>query len=225
MISIIITTYNRAHYLGEALESAMQQTYPDTEIIVIDDGSTDNTSQLISTLPKKVRYYYQENSGASAAKNIGLSYADGEYIAFLDSDDRWSHDKLDKQHKILKGDPNIDLVFCHSKQFISPELNADEARGLYCPDESMPAPVSTALLCKRNTFTKIGDFKADLKVGIEMDWHLRARSMNMNIKILPDVLFERRVHPGNSGYTHSEYRKQHADILKSHLDSIRNIKR
>lgn len=93
-ISVIIPTYNRAHCVGEAIKSVLDQTYKNFEIIVVDDGSTDNTEEVLATFGDKIRVIRQENRGVSAARNAGIREARGEWLAFLDSDDLWLPDKL-----------------------------------------------------------------------------------------------------------------------------------
>src|ERR687894_2072239 len=89
LVTVVIPCYNQAHFLGEAIESVLSQTYPHFEIVVVDDGSTDNTSEVASGYPPdKVRLIRQENKGLSAARNAGLGRSGGEYVVFLDSDDR-----------------------------------------------------------------------------------------------------------------------------------------
>ena len=86
-VTVVIPTYNRAHLIKDAVESVLNQTYQDFELIVIDDGSTDNTREVLAIYKDKLRYIYQENQGRSAARNHGIKLAQGEYIAFLDSSD------------------------------------------------------------------------------------------------------------------------------------------
>jgi len=103
-ISVVIPTYNRAAKVAKGIESALAQTFSAIEVIVVDDGSTDDTRTVIErTFGDNVRYYYQANQGASAARNRGITEARGEWIAFLDSDDEWEHDKLEWQLKTLEG--------------------------------------------------------------------------------------------------------------------------
>ena len=90
-----------------------------------------------------------------------------------------------------------------------------------CPEEPAPAPVACALLARREAFFRVGYFDPRLKVGIDIDWNLRAKSSGLSIKILPEVLMYRRIHPGNSGYQHQAYRRQHVGVLKAHLDRLR----
>jgi glycosyltransferase involved in cell wall biosynthesis len=114
-VSVIIPTYNRASVVQEAIQSVLDQTYTDYEVIVVDDGSTDNTRRAILDLTehgRKVRYVYQRHRGRSAARNLGLRWARGEYIAFLDSDDRFLPHKLHVQVSALKENPDFGMAYC-----------------------------------------------------------------------------------------------------------------
>jgi len=111
LVSVIIPTYNRAQFCKEAVESALSQTYHDIEVIVVDDGSTDNTREVVSNLDSRVRYLSQKNSGVSAARNVGMQAARGEFIAFLDSDDTWLPWKLQLQLNVLRTLPSAGMVW------------------------------------------------------------------------------------------------------------------
>lgn len=112
-VSTIIPTYNRSTYVVSAIDSASNQTYIDHEIIVVDDGSLDNTKEILRPYIEsgKIRYFYQENKGPAAARNKGIREARGEYISFLDSDDKALPNKLEEQVKILDENKNIGLVY------------------------------------------------------------------------------------------------------------------
>lgn len=115
-ISVVLPTYNRAKYLPRALDSVLNQTFQDFEIIIIDDGSTDNTKEVAAAYIKgredKIKYFYQDNKGVASARNTGIRYSVGEFIAFIDSDDLWtSRDKLEKQIKFLIPRPDCCMVF------------------------------------------------------------------------------------------------------------------
>ncbi|MDD4979825.1 MAG: glycosyltransferase [Candidatus Omnitrophica bacterium] len=117
--SVVIVAYNHAKYIAMAIESVLQQTYQDFEIIVLDDGSTDNIHEIVLSFPdSRVKYFYQENSGLPAcARNKGISLSKGRYIALLDGDDFWHKDKLDKCRQILNDMPQVGLV-CHNEAII-----------------------------------------------------------------------------------------------------------
>jgi glycosyltransferase involved in cell wall biosynthesis len=116
VVSVIITTYKRADYLEEAIVSVANQTYKSIEIIVVDDGSIVNYAKTICSKYKNCTYYYKENGGLSSARNFGISKAKGKYIAFLDDDDRWVLNKLEKQVQVLDEMNDIDCV--HSSALV-----------------------------------------------------------------------------------------------------------
>ena len=121
LVSVIIPAYNAEKSIGDALDSVFAQTYRPIEVIVVDDGSTDKTAEVVKKYQKlnahnvNLTYMYQQNSGPSKARNIGIRKAHGEYIAFLDADDHWMQEKLDKQVQIFNRDPNVDIVFSDVK--------------------------------------------------------------------------------------------------------------
>ncbi|MBI1763071.1 MAG: glycosyltransferase [Acidobacteria bacterium] len=110
-VSVVIPVYNTAYYLPEAIESVLQQTYRDFEILVVDDGSTDNSHQVALSHTPRVKLIAQSNGGPASARNAGMRQAGGEYIAFLDSDDAWVEDKLAEQVELLDNNPAIGLVY------------------------------------------------------------------------------------------------------------------
>ncbi len=113
-ISVVIPTFNRAHLLSRAIESVLAQSRPATEIIIVDDGSTDDTRALITGKFSGCRYLYQENKGVSVARNLGIRAARSEWIALLDSDDQWYSSKLESQVDMLVTQPNLRL--CHTDE-------------------------------------------------------------------------------------------------------------
>ncbi|WP_231459359.1 glycosyltransferase family 2 protein [Pedobacter sp. Leaf132] len=115
LVTIIIPTYNRESKIGDAIESAINQTYPNKQIIVIDDGSKDNTAELVKNKYPSVEYFYKENGGQASARNLGLSKSNGEMIASLDSDDIWYPEFLQKCIDKLTTD-NLDFVFANWDQ-------------------------------------------------------------------------------------------------------------
>lgn len=119
MISVIIPSYNRAKTIVESVQSVLQQTYTDIEVIVVDDGSTDDTETLLQEISdKRLRYIYQKNAGACSARNKGIQHAKGDLIAFHDSDDIWHEDKLQKQFQKLKT-TSADIVICKLNQIVN----------------------------------------------------------------------------------------------------------
>ncbi|MBI3650622.1 MAG: glycosyltransferase family 2 protein [Acidobacteria bacterium] len=117
LVSVIMPTYNNALYIGAALDSVLQQTFQDFEIIVIDDGSTDNTAEVLQPYRDAIRYLKKANGGPSSARNLGIALAQGEFIAFHDSDDTWVADKLALQLDHFAQNPEVGVVFTGSHRY------------------------------------------------------------------------------------------------------------
>ncbi|MGE5423480.1 MAG: glycosyltransferase family 2 protein, partial [Ignavibacteriales bacterium] len=105
MVSVVIATYNCSSYITRAVQSALDQTYPNVEVIVIDDGSTDNTPEILQSFRDRIRVVFQENRGPAAARNAGLAMAGGKYVAILDADDYWLPERLEKMISVLEDGP------------------------------------------------------------------------------------------------------------------------
>ena len=110
-ISAIIPTYNYARFVHRAVDSVLNQTYPVAEVIVVDDGSTDNTREALAAYGDRIKYVYQANRGLSGARNTGTRHASHPWVAFLDSDDWWLPEKIERQAKLVEADPSLDLVY------------------------------------------------------------------------------------------------------------------
>lgn len=155
LVSVIIPTYNRAHLIKRSVESVLNQTYKNLELIIVDDGSTDNTKEVIDSFnDKRIVYVKQENQGACAARNKGIDTAKGKYVAFQDSDDVWHLDKLKIQVQKLK-EKNADIVFCKMFLFgnlIKRVIPKNLKEGLLQKD-TLPLGISTGtILGKREVF-------------------------------------------------------------------------
>jgi glycosyltransferase involved in cell wall biosynthesis len=124
-VSVIIPTYNRAHYIGETLRSILDQTFTDFEIVIVDDGSTDNTKEVVDSLgDSRIRYTWQENKGVASAGNVALKLSRGEYLAPFSSDDIWLSDNLETKVKFLDANPGVVLV-CSDAYLFDNQTGAD----------------------------------------------------------------------------------------------------
>src|SRR5438477_8705985 len=126
LVSVVIPTYNRAKMVVEAVRSALGQTVTAMEVIVVDDGSRDDTEERLSEFGNRIEFYVQQNQGVSAARNAGIGHATGEYIAFLDSDDVWHPRKLEMQIAHFQHHPDLALLACRSGR-----LNEEIAHGAW----------------------------------------------------------------------------------------------
>ena len=113
LVSVIVPTYNRADFLCQAIESVLAQTHTNIELHVVDDGSTDESGKILKSYStdKRIHTYFQENSGQAVARNLGVQHAKGEYICFLDSDNVWLPDKIERQLEIFERNPSVDVVY------------------------------------------------------------------------------------------------------------------
>jgi len=178
-VSIIIPTYNRSELLKRALESVYRQTVSDYEIIVIDDGSTDDTAEMIQTIFPKVQYIQQENGGVSSARNKGLACAKGQWLAFLDSDDEWLPHKLEKQLNLLKNHP--DGKVCHTEEiWIRHGVRVNQMKkhkktGGWIFPQCLPlcAISPSSVIIHQSVFEDIGNFDTQLPACEDYDLWLR----------------------------------------------------
>ncbi len=222
-ISVIITTYNIETYIVEAIQCALDQTYPAHEIIVVDDGSSDNTSEVVKKFGDKIQYYQQANGGVSAARNTGLIKASQPYIAFLDGDDLWPNEKLEKQVQVLMQQPELDLVLSHTQNFHNPDVDPQQIANSKEPMNAMPGYMAGAMLVKREVFEKVGVFSTHVKVGEFMDWYLRVKENNLKFVVMPDILLQRRLHSNNLGRREHKSQVDYVRILKASLDRKRKL--
>jgi len=220
LISIIIPTYNCEQYLAEAIQSALAQTYQNTEIIVIDDGSTDGSAEIIQSYTT-VRYELQTHQGAGAARNWGAELAQGQFLAFLDADDIWVTDKLAHQMVAFKNNPQLDIVFGQVKQYHSPELNDNLKKQIHCPGEPIPGYHPGTMLIKRDTFFQIGTFDTHWQLGEFVDWYLKAVEKGMKSMMLSTIVMHRRLHSTNLGIRERQFQTDYVRILKASLDRRR----
>ena len=227
LISCIVPVFNGERYLAEALESILKQSYRPLEIIVADDGSTDGTAAVAAGYGSQIRYLKQCNAGPATARNLGLSVARGDYVAFLDADDLWHAEKLARQMARFPARAELDYCVAHAQNFWIPELNRenDEFRD-HRIAKPLPAYVTGTLLARRELFISVGSFDASLAHGDSTEWFLRAAEHGAVGELMPDVLLYRRLHHTNrirrlAGASRNEF----LQIIKKSLDRRRRLDR
>lgn len=191
-VTCVIPVYNGERFVADAIHSVMSQTMPPSEIIVVDDGSTDNTGAVVQAFGDPVRYLRQENQGPAAARNLGVRESAGELIAFLDADDLWHEHKQERQLRRMQERPELQVVFGGLQNVAFDEhsnFNADE----------WPTPLFSpcTMLAKRAAFDSIGLFDTDLRRGEDTDWYLRMMLRKVPYEVMPDIMLQRRVHGKN----------------------------
>lgn len=206
--------WNGERFLGEALESIGRQRWRAFEIVAVDDGSTDASAEIAGAYPG-VNLVRQPRAGVAAARNRGVDAAHGELIAFLDQDDRYTPDKLERQVGAFRADPALELCFAHQRLFLD---------GLSAPpswvrpgwlDGPLPGLLPGTLVVRRRAFDAVGPFAEGEPIASDSDWLMRARSRGVRELLLPDVLLERRIHATN----------QSANVAAGHLELLRAARR
>lgn len=234
MISVIIPTFNAEKYIGEALESIYTQTYKgETEIIVIDDGSSDRTAEIVNKFPK-IKYFYQNNSGQSAASNRGLSISKGNFITWLDHDDWFEKEKLEKQHSFLMDHSNIDFVYSDFKVYdeMLEKYYTQAAEPYIDPPENFLAtilfrqimPSFSCSMMKRRCITKKCFWSEDITFGADYIFCLRLLMNGFKPGYIPLPLYGYRRHPNNLSNNHAQNKQGEIDLIKAlGLETIERI--
>ncbi|MGK0185205.1 MAG: glycosyltransferase involved in cell wall biosynthesis [Verrucomicrobiales bacterium] len=209
LVSILIPCYNSEAYLAEALDSALAQTYTNVEVIVVDDGSSDDSTEVLSSYGDRIRWKSIPNGGACAARNEALKLAKGNFIQFLDADDLLMPDKIARQLPLLlNGD--YDLVFCRGTIFGDGKPERAQKREILSPENKDPFAyclrqgLSTlAPLHSRHILDQIGGFRAGVQFAQEYDMHIRLMAAGARILFRDELLCRVRHHPSDARISQS----------------------
>lgn len=193
-VSVVIPAWNAARYVGDAVESALSQSVTPDEIIVVDDGSTDQTSDCVRKFGSRVNLISQPNGGAAAARNRGIAAAHGEAIALLDADDLMAPQRLELQRAVLTCDPNCAIALGRQLTFRSEPDRIALDSGMASQSAVRPGFVPSAAMIRTSVFDLVGPFDAELRIGDFLDWITRAQSRGAPIKTMEQVVAYRRLH-------------------------------
>lgn len=205
LVTVVIPNYNYAHYLREAIDSVLAQTYEDIEIIVVDDGSSDDSREVLASFGDRLSTIYQRNQGVSAARNNGAEAGRGEFIAFLDADDIWLPEKVEKQVELFRNDPSLGLVHVGVDEIDAGgnlQLRRLEGiEGLVASDLLMLKRETilgggSGLMVPRGVFEEVGGFDTGLSTSADWDLGFRISSKNA-VGFVPEILLKYRVHDSN----------------------------
>jgi glycosyltransferase involved in cell wall biosynthesis len=226
LVSVIIPTYNSGAMVCEAIESVLDQKYKPLEIIVVDDGSKDNTLNLVRRYGSQVNYIYQENKGAASARNTGIRASRGELIAFLDGDDRWLPDKLEKQYEAIISDKNIGLI--HSDVYYwDAALNRISLRNVgrdkfvgncYSMLFFQNRILTSSVLLWRKCIDLVQYFDETLSVAEDWDLFIRL-ARHYHFSYISDPLIYYRIHSGNISSNFLIMRKYELLVIEKLLRS------
>jgi len=223
LVSVILPVHNGERFLADALASVRAQAYAPLEVIVVDDGSTDDTSRRLAAMSDEVRVERQERQGPGAARNHGLRLARGALIAFLDADDVWPPGTLRRHVAYLVAHPGIDIA-----QGLIQQWRLDPtAPGRVFEVASEPYQFINlgSAVYRRAVFERVGDFDAALWENEDTDWFFRAWEAGVTKAVLPEVALYYRQHDDNLSRGHTDPQRGLVRLFKRHLDRTRSADR
>lgn len=219
LVSVVLPVFNMSAYVNEAVDSVLGQTYSPIELIAIDDASTDNSRALLEAYGDNVRVFAHEtNKGIAGGRNTGIAAAQGSFIAFMDADDIWAPNKIERQMQEFKNDPELDACFTYLECFLSPELSEEIKATRYCPQGPQQGYIGGTMMMRREMVDKTGSFNEARRIGEFIEWYSKAKDLGAKSAIIEDVLYRRRIHGSNTGVNERDSR---SDYLKVVRDAIK----
>ncbi len=217
-VSVIICVYNGERFLAEAIQSVRDQDFENIQLVVVNDGSTDKTEDIINSFDNLTLVSHKTNQGHPGAKNSGLAVAEGEFICFLDADDRWSNQKISIQLAFHQENPEILFsftaeTFCFENGAEAPNWTRKQAfqsdHIAYC---------SGSMMFHKAAFKIVGEFNPSYRNGDATDWIFRAKDHGLYSGEINQVLLYRRIHGNNLSNRVGEENKTLFAVLKSSID-------
>lgn len=226
LVSVVVPVHCGERFLGAALQSVVDQTYNEAELIVIDDGSTDGSLAVATGCShRRLRVISEPHRGVAAARNTGIQAAQGPLIAFLDADDEWAPEKLALQVAVLAGRPEVSIVHTHMSAIFA----ADTPPPPWLPPDwlkqSWAAYLPSNWLVRREVFDVVGGFDETYVTGQDLDLLTRARWAGFTSEMLPDALVRWRVHGANASYKRQLMRRNTARLLAANIARHRAVQR
>jgi len=223
LVTVVIAVKNGETFLGEAIESARAQTWPNTEIIVVDGHSTDRSREIALSYPG-VRVLLQEGTGFAGAWNEGIRAGGGAYVAILDSDDLWEPAKLALQVAALEAAPTCGYALAHARLLLTDGAAMPPSFARIDLNKDHAAPFPSVLLARRALFDEVGFFEEHWLISSDVEWFRRVYDRGIGSVLLPEVLMRRRIHATNLSYHSTDsmrFKREVLSILKTSLDRRR----
>lgn len=212
-VSVVIPAHDAADFLLEAVDSVLGQTLVPKELIVVDDGSVDATPEIAVARAGVRCIRLPRNLGQAAALNRGITESSGAFLAFLDADDVWLPRKLEQQRAAFEIDPALDAVYGLVRERVIGGAGGVETRD----GRVLPAHLPSAVLLRRDAFERVGGFDERWRVGSVVDWYARALERGLRVRVLSEVVYERRIHGGNLGLSKAHGRDDYLAVVHAAL--------
>ncbi|MEN8153737.1 MAG: glycosyltransferase family A protein [Acidobacteriota bacterium] len=217
-VSVIIPAYNGEKYLGEAIESVLSQSLEPMEIIVINDGSDDETYKIEKTFSGYIKYLSQDRKGLGFSRNRGIEQSNGNFTAHLDADDLWEKEKLLFQYETFKENRDVEITGGLMRSFYSPEIDIEEIKSIYCPPDPIPSFSASAIVVKKSCYKRIGFYSTGIDDAPDLEWFIRAREYGIKEIMINKILCHRRIHKSNTGIRNADTNRKRLHLLKQKLD-------
>lgn len=218
LVSVVIPAHNAAKFIGEAIETVYSQSFKDWEIICVDDGSQDATRRIVESFDSKVKYFYQNQAGASNARNRGIRESKGAYVAFLDADDLWEPTKLEEQVKIFRRNPDLGLVTTGHLAFDNNRVIPSRNKKRVFESENVARAIliysdvnTSSVMIPRQVFDRVGYFDEDLHTAEDENLWIRVTAA-YPAYLVDKILVRRRLVEGSLS---SDGQQGCADVLRS----------
>lgn len=221
LVSAVVLAFDCERYIGEAIDSVRAQTHQNMELVFVDNGSSDGTREVAASKGAEITAHLEPNRGICPGRNVGLALARGEFIGFLDGDDLWEPDKVERQLEVLRSDPAPDFALGQVSEFASPELPPETAAALPVRPEPREGQVVSAILAPRRTWDRVGPWTEEYVHADGLDWFLRAERAGMRGGKLDHIVMRRRIHGANTSLRSAGGREEFARLLKARLDERR----
>ena len=240
-ISVIIPTYNRRADVVRAVMSVLEQTLAPHQVIVVDDGSTDDTEQAVRSLPEPVLYVRKENGGVSSARNLGFKHVSGDYVCLLDSDDRWAPDWLETATSAIQRTPGAAAAACTQLALVDPEgrsLGVRNSNGLasggvvLLPKLMLGGIMGSNLCLRTELLADVGEFDPMLRTGEDMDFALRVAALTRIAAVERPLIYvthslvslSKHVDTGNRLRVYDQFERRFPGLALRHHKDIQSAR-
>lgn len=217
LVTVVIPVKDGARFLREAIDSVLSQSHPRIEVVVVDGGSTDGSTEIAGSY-EAVTLIAQEGTGIGGAWNEGVEAGSGELIALLDSDDRWLPGKLEAQVAMLGDDPALDAVIGGVRHFLEPGHAIPPGFRPELLESEESARMPGAILFRRSMWEEVGAFDTGYDIATDVEWFFRLNDAGVRIGIVPEVVIEKRIHDSNLSLSDIEHNNR--ELLRVMRESV-----